>query len=313
MHAIATMVADLRQQPGELGLVWANGGYVTKHSFGVYSTNPPDHGFRHADPQDEIDALPRRVLAAAGRRRRTGHGRGVHRDARPGRTPRAGDRRLPARRRAPGLGHVDRPRRTQRQRSPTANGSAAVSTSTTGARSTPAERTARHAIRLRRQRRDREIDAAMTERAVPIILDCDPGHDDAIAIVTAVHHAELVGVTTVAGNAPLASTTRNACVMRELIDGRRRSPTSRSTPARHVRSSRRSSPPGTCTVSQRARRRRPPRAVAGPRLHRRRRVHHRHVPEASRDLARRRRTAHQPGARPARRRPISSITSPGSR
>ena len=53
--------------------------------------------------------------------------------------------------------------------------------------------------------------------AVPIILDCDPGHDDAIAIVTAVHHAELVGVTTVAGNAPLASTTHNACVMRELL------------------------------------------------------------------------------------------------
>jgi len=55
--------------------------------------------------------------------------------------------------------------------------------------------------------------------AVPIILDCDPGHDDAIAIVAAVHHAELVGVTTVAGNAPLASTTHNACVMRELLTG----------------------------------------------------------------------------------------------
>ena len=27
--------------PGELGLVWANGGYVTKHAFGVYSTRPP--------------------------------------------------------------------------------------------------------------------------------------------------------------------------------------------------------------------------------------------------------------------------------
>ncbi len=64
MHAIASMVADLRQQHGELGLVWGNGGYATKHSFGVYSTNPPDHGFRSADPQDEIDALPRRVLAA---------------------------------------------------------------------------------------------------------------------------------------------------------------------------------------------------------------------------------------------------------
>ncbi len=50
-------------RPGELGLVWANGGYATKHSFGVYSTEPPVNGFRHERPQDEIDALPRRELA----------------------------------------------------------------------------------------------------------------------------------------------------------------------------------------------------------------------------------------------------------
>jgi acetyl-CoA C-acetyltransferase len=64
MHAIATMVADAREQPGELGLVWANGGYVTKHSFGLYSTTPPAHGFRHATPQREIDSLPKRTLAS---------------------------------------------------------------------------------------------------------------------------------------------------------------------------------------------------------------------------------------------------------
>ncbi len=63
MHAIATMIGELRDQPGELGLVWANGGYVTKHSFGIYSTAPPNHGFRHDHPQDEIDALPQRQLA----------------------------------------------------------------------------------------------------------------------------------------------------------------------------------------------------------------------------------------------------------
>jgi acetyl-CoA C-acetyltransferase len=63
MHAIATMVADLRAEPGERGLVWANGGYATKHSFGIYSTEPPAHGFRHETPQAEIDALPRRELA----------------------------------------------------------------------------------------------------------------------------------------------------------------------------------------------------------------------------------------------------------
>jgi acetyl-CoA C-acetyltransferase len=63
MHAIAAMVGDLRTQPGERGLVWANGGYVTKHSFGVYSTKPRTHGFRHDHPQAEIDALPQREFA----------------------------------------------------------------------------------------------------------------------------------------------------------------------------------------------------------------------------------------------------------
>ncbi len=62
-HAIATMVERLRERPGDTGLVWANGGYCTKHSFGVYGTEPPAAGFRHADPQAEIDALPRRDLA----------------------------------------------------------------------------------------------------------------------------------------------------------------------------------------------------------------------------------------------------------
>ena len=65
MHAIATMATDLRARPGELGLVWANGGYATKHSFGIYSTEPPADGFRHDHPQAEIDALPRRELAEA--------------------------------------------------------------------------------------------------------------------------------------------------------------------------------------------------------------------------------------------------------
>ena len=63
MHAIATVMADLRAHPGAKGLVWANGGYATKHSFGVYSTTPPV-AFQHAHPQDEIDAMPRRELAA---------------------------------------------------------------------------------------------------------------------------------------------------------------------------------------------------------------------------------------------------------
>lgn len=53
---------------------------------------------------------------------------------------------------------------------------------------------------------------------LPIVLDCDPGHDDAIAIVVAARHTELLGITTVAGNAPLDRTTYNALVMRHLLD-----------------------------------------------------------------------------------------------
>ena len=64
MHAIATVVADLRERPGAHGLVWANGGFVTKHAFGVYATTPPAGGFRHDAPQPEVDALPRRSLAS---------------------------------------------------------------------------------------------------------------------------------------------------------------------------------------------------------------------------------------------------------
>jgi inosine-uridine nucleoside N-ribohydrolase len=45
-----------------------------------------------------------------------------------------------------------------------------------------------------------------------IILDCDPGHDDAIALLLAAHHPEieLLAVTTVAGNQSVEKTTRNA-------------------------------------------------------------------------------------------------------
>jgi acetyl-CoA C-acetyltransferase len=65
MHSIATMAGRLREDPGSLGLITANGGYITKHAFGVYSTEPPTEGFRHADPQAEVDALPRRALDEA--------------------------------------------------------------------------------------------------------------------------------------------------------------------------------------------------------------------------------------------------------
>jgi inosine-uridine nucleoside N-ribohydrolase len=50
-----------------------------------------------------------------------------------------------------------------------------------------------------------------------IVLDCDPGHDDVIAIILAAHTTDLLGITTVAGNAPLDRTTYNACVMRDAM------------------------------------------------------------------------------------------------
>lgn len=62
-HSIATMVEVLRADAGSVGLVTANGGYLTKHAMGVYSTEPPAQAWRHAHPQDEVDALPRRELA----------------------------------------------------------------------------------------------------------------------------------------------------------------------------------------------------------------------------------------------------------
>jgi acetyl-CoA C-acetyltransferase len=55
-------MGDLRERPGAHALVWANGGYATKHSFGVYGTEP-SASFQHSSPQAEIDALPRRELA----------------------------------------------------------------------------------------------------------------------------------------------------------------------------------------------------------------------------------------------------------
>ena len=49
----------------------------------------------------------------------------------------------------------------------------------------------------------------MTER---IILDCDPGHDDALAMMLAAGdpRVELVAVTTCAGNQTVEKVTRNA-------------------------------------------------------------------------------------------------------
>ncbi|MEJ2359760.1 MAG: nucleoside hydrolase [Deinococcales bacterium] len=49
-----------------------------------------------------------------------------------------------------------------------------------------------------------------------VLLDCDPGHDDALAILLAGATTELIGVSAVSGNAPLDKTLRNALVVTQL-------------------------------------------------------------------------------------------------
>jgi inosine-uridine nucleoside N-ribohydrolase len=53
---------------------------------------------------------------------------------------------------------------------------------------------------------------------IPVLLDCDPGHDDAIALLLALAspELELLGVTTVAGNQTLDKVTANALRVLEL-------------------------------------------------------------------------------------------------
>lgn len=62
-HSIATMAELLVAEPGRRGLITANGGYLTKHSFGVYGTKPPEHEFRWEDVQSEVDREPTRTAA----------------------------------------------------------------------------------------------------------------------------------------------------------------------------------------------------------------------------------------------------------
>ena len=52
----------VRRQPGSFGMVTANGNYLTKHSAGLYSTEPTEGPWRREDPkklQAELDSRPR--------------------------------------------------------------------------------------------------------------------------------------------------------------------------------------------------------------------------------------------------------------
>jgi len=68
MHGVARMAELLRADRGGVGLCTANGGFLTKHSMVVYSSEPPASPFRHEDVQARVDATPRReaLLDCAG-------------------------------------------------------------------------------------------------------------------------------------------------------------------------------------------------------------------------------------------------------
>ncbi|MBI3375168.1 MAG: acetyl-CoA acetyltransferase [Betaproteobacteria bacterium] len=63
--SICEMMRRLRSAPGSFGLVTANGNWVTKHSFGVYSTTPYQGRWTRENPavlQAQLDALPKAPL-----------------------------------------------------------------------------------------------------------------------------------------------------------------------------------------------------------------------------------------------------------
>ena len=67
-HSIAEMVNVVRRKPGSFGMVTANGNYLTKHSAGLYSTEPTKGPWQREDPkkfQAELDALPKRRVETA--------------------------------------------------------------------------------------------------------------------------------------------------------------------------------------------------------------------------------------------------------
>ncbi|WAC92583.1 acetyl-CoA acetyltransferase [Mycobacterium sp. Aquia_213] len=60
LHGIAETVAQMRDRPGQFGLVGANGGIMSKYSIGIYSTTPVDWRTDNcAVLKKEIDALPK--------------------------------------------------------------------------------------------------------------------------------------------------------------------------------------------------------------------------------------------------------------
>lgn len=69
LHAIAELCTRLRARRPAAGLVWANGGYLSKHAVGVYASEAPAQPWEPPDAavlQASVDALPRPALAPHG-------------------------------------------------------------------------------------------------------------------------------------------------------------------------------------------------------------------------------------------------------
>ena len=64
MHSISRVVTLLREDRNKKGLITANGGFLTKHSFGIYSATPPIRDFQYENLQAEVDKMPTREMAA---------------------------------------------------------------------------------------------------------------------------------------------------------------------------------------------------------------------------------------------------------
>jgi acetyl-CoA C-acetyltransferase len=60
LHAMTEVIHRCRAAPGTYGFIFANGGYLTKHSFGVYTSVPNAVPFERINPstyQQQIDAM----------------------------------------------------------------------------------------------------------------------------------------------------------------------------------------------------------------------------------------------------------------
>mgnify|MGYP003324949063 CR=1 FL=1 len=60
MHSISRMVSLLRESRAKKGMITANGGFLTKHSFGIYSASPPVRDFQYENLQPKVNEMPTR-------------------------------------------------------------------------------------------------------------------------------------------------------------------------------------------------------------------------------------------------------------